>query len=294
MAIIKAKAEKFINEQLVAPGTAAKIKDIVKESGVYKVTVNVSGQDLTAYISQDGKNFFPQAFPMDNASSTPANTGNQAPPVNQEISKTDKPQVDLFVMSYCPYGLQMEKGILPAVQLLGSKINYSLKFVSYVMHGEKEVHENLRQYCVQQQGLAKLNSYLSCFVKQDNADACLSEAKVNTTALNSCISQTDTQFKITSTFNDQSLWNGAQYPPFNIYKDDNIKYGVSGSPTLVINGTAASAQRDPQSLLTLICSAFSSPPSECGQTLASAVPSAGFGEGTAAASSGANSGCATQ
>ena len=293
MAAIKAKAEKFINEKLVAPGTNAKIKTIVQENGLYKVVVNIGSQDVTSYISQDGKNFFPDFYPMD-ATSTPSGAGNQAQPTQKPISKTDKPQVELFVMSYCPYGLQMEKGILPVVQLLGSKINYNLKFVSYIMHGEKEVQENMRQYCIGQQGSAKLNSYLSCFVKAESSDTCLTEAKINTAAVNACVSQTDAQNKITPIFKDQSLWNGAQYPPFNIHKDDNTKYSVSGSPTLVINGTTASAQRDPQSLLKLICLAFSNPPSECSQTLASAVPVAGFGEGTAANSNTANTGCATQ
>jgi hypothetical protein len=281
MNAVKDKAEKFINEQLVAPGTQAKIKDIIEESGLYKISVSVGEQDLTAYISKDGKSFFPQAFDMDaaEASSTPETAKG-----NQVISPKDVPDVELFVMSYCPFGLQMEKGILPVVELLGSKINFQLKFVSYAMHGEKEIDENVRQYCIQKMGFDKLDAYLKCFVKQDDSAGCLSAAKIDTANLNSCVSQTDAKFQIKEKFKDQSSWSNGQYPPFDINKDDNVKYDVSGSPSLVINGTLASAERTPQSLLNLICSGFTNQPAECGQQLSSDAPTSGFGEGTATSS----------
>ncbi len=284
LAAIKDKAEKFINEKMLSPGSDAKITDIVEERGLYKIIVSVKGQSLTAYISQDGKNFFPQVFDIDGAPATPSATP-------KPVSKTDVPDVELFVMSYCPYGLQMEKGILPVVELLGSKINYSLKFVNYAMHGDKEIQENMTQYCVSQQGLSQLNNYLTCFVKAGDSAACLSSAKINTAKLNSCVSAIDAQFKITEKFKDKNQWNSPQYPPFDIFKDDNTKYEVSGSPTIVINGTTVSADRDPQSLLNIICSAFSNQPQECSQKLSSDAPSAGFGEGTTSGSS-ADSGCA--
>jgi len=295
---IRAKAEKFINDNLVKPGTQAKIKDIAEESGVYKITVSVGSQDVVSYISKDGKEFFPQAIDMDTAGKTASSSSTPTPTANQSVSKNDKPSVELFVMSYCPYGLQMEKGILPVVELLGTKINFSLKFVDYSMHGDKEIQENMTQYCIGQQSFGKLDSYLNCFVKAGDSAACLSSAKIDTAKLNSCISAIDTQFKITQTAKDQSAWISGQYPPFNIYQTDNAKYNVSGSPTLVINGTTVSANRDPQSLFNLICSGFNNPPSECSQELtsdtrlSSDTPSPGFGEGTAAGSN-SNAGCAT-
>ncbi|MEK7067510.1 MAG: hypothetical protein AAB956_00760, partial [Patescibacteria group bacterium] len=71
---------------------------------------------------------------------------------------------------------------------------------------------------------------------------------------------------------------------FDIYQADNAKYGIQGSPSLVINGVSVQAARDPQSLLTLICSGFNNPPSECQQELSASAPSPGFGEGTGSAS----------
>jgi hypothetical protein len=42
-------------------------------------------------------------------------------------NKTDKPNVDLYVMSYCPFGTQAEKGILQAANTLKWKINFNVK-----------------------------------------------------------------------------------------------------------------------------------------------------------------------
>jgi len=283
MEAIKIKAEKFINEKLVSPGTSATIKSIVEESGLYKISVSVGDQEIISYLSKDGRSFFPQVISIDASSQT--SQASTAPSVNQKAPKTDKPNVELFVMSYCPYGLQIEKGILPVVELLGSKINFQLKFVDYAMHGQKEVDENLRQYCIQKDEPAKLSGYLNCFAKQGDANACLTTAKIDSSALNSCVNQADAQFKVSVKVADKNQWRTTQFPPFDINQADNAKYGVQGSPTLVINGTTVSAQRDPQSLLDSVCSAFNNQPSECRQKLSTSAPAPGFGEGTGSSAS---------
>lgn len=274
---IRIKAETFINEKMLAPGTSATIKSIVEESGMYKIFVSIGSEELSAYISKDSKLFFPQAVNMEELPAT-----SNAP--QQSAPKADKPVVELFVMSYCPYGLQAEKAILPVVNLLGSKIDFQLKFVDYAMHGDKEIEENLRQYCIQKEAPSKLSAYLECFTKQDNSAACLASAKIETNSLTACSRQTDAQFKIKAKAADQSQWGAGQYPPFDIHQADNAKYNVSGSPTWVINGAVVKVARNPQSLLATICSAFNNQPSECQQKLSADAPSAGFGEGTGSSS----------
>ena len=274
---IKVKAEKFINEKLVQPGTGAVVKSIVEESGIYKIMVAVGTQEIAAYISKDGKNFYPQVYDMDEQKT--AQTG-PSQTADQSVAKKDKPTAELFVMSYCPYGLQMEKGILPAVKLLGSKITFQLKFVDYAMHGQKEIDENLRQYCIQKESPKKLLSYLDCFNKLGDASACLASAKIDSSLLAVCASQTNAQFKINAKAADKNQWRNQSYPPFDIYQADNAKYGVQGSPTLIINGVSIQSARDPQSLLAAICSGFAEQPSECQQKLSTSAPASGFGSGT--------------
>jgi hypothetical protein len=202
------------------------------------------------------------------------------------------------VMSYCPFGTQIEKGILPVVAALGNKIKFTLEFVDYSMHNDKatndmkELNENMRQYCIQKNQPDKLSAYLTCFLKkgQGTESDCMTSAGVNATQVESCMSQTDTQFDVTKDFNDQSTWSNGQFPPFNVNKDDNTKYGVQGSPTLVINDTVdQAAGRDSASLLKSICGAFNTAPDACNQQLSSTAPSPGFGEGTA--SGGSNASC---
>ena len=202
------------------------------------------------------------------------------------MSKKEKPEVELFVMSHCPFGTQIEKGILPVLRLLGDKIDFNMRFCSYAMHGKKELDEQTLQYCIQKEYNDKYLDYLACFLKEENTDECLKEFELDG-KLDTCIEQTDKEFKITEKFNDKSTWSGGRFPLFDVDKELNEKYGVRGSPNLVINGVTASAKRDPASLLNAICTGFKDKPAECNEELSSDNPSAGFGfETTSSTSSG--------
>ncbi len=193
----------------------------------------------------------------------------------QCMPKKEKPEVNLFVMSYCPYGTQMEKGILPVLRLLGDKIDFNMRFVYYAMHGETEVNEQTLQYCIQKEYNEKYLDYLECFLNEGNTEECVEEVELSG-KLDTCIEETDAEFKITEKLNDQSTWMG-NYPPFDVDKELNEKYGVRGSPSLVINDVVASTSRNPASLLDAICTGFKDKPSECSEELSSENPSAGFG-----------------
>lgn len=282
----KAKFEDFVKKN-VPEGTEFEVMDAVEENGLYKIPISVSGQpEIDSYMTKDGSKLFPQAIDLVEADAAAKESASAAPAGAKEIPKSDKPVVKLFVMSYCPYGTQIEKGILPVIKTLGSKIDYTLEFVNYAMHGDKEIAENLVQYCIQKNEPAKLSNYLTCFLKkgEGTTDACMQTALVNVTKVKSCVAETDAKFNVTKDAADKTKWNNGTYPPFNVNADDNTKYGVQGSPTLVINDVeAAAAGRDSASLLKTICGAFNTPPAECSATLSSAAPAPGFGEGTAAA-----------
>jgi len=254
-------AEKFINENLLPSTTKVTIKSVTEEYGLYNITLTVGGKDYHSYLTKDGKKFFQSALDIaevEKQAQTQTDTASQ--PVATVAQKTAKPEVELYVMAYCPYGVQMEKGIIPAVEALGNKIDFKLKFTSYAMHGKKELDEQLTQYCINQQDSGKLLVYLTCFDISSNSAQCLTQTGINSTKINSCVSATDKQYKVTEKFNDQSSWSNGSYPPFDIYLADNQKYNVSGSPTLVINGSTVQANRDSASLLKLICSGFTTEP----------------------------------
>jgi len=296
----KAKVNDFIKNNAPNSGQGVTIKDVVKDkdSGLYQVTIDANKQSVVTYMTPDGKKLFLQT--VDLSAQKPAADATQAPAKAADVPKTDVPDVRLFVMSYCPYGTQMEKGILPALNVLGSKIKYTLEFVNYSMHNDvtkndrKELDENLRQYCIQKNQPTKLSAYLTCFLKkgQGTETSCMATAGVNAVQVKSCMAQADTQFNVTKDFNDQNSYQG-NFPIFEVNKDDNVKYGVQGSPTLVINGVQADAQRDPASILKTICSGFTNPPKECSTALATTAGAPGFGEGAAAGGSTSGAACTT-
>lgn len=284
----------YINEEVVDAGSEVEIIGVEDENGLYKVSVKFkSGTTRDSYMSKDGKIFFPEAWMIDKELEAAKNANTNTAATQQtekkatatDVEKMDKPTVDLFVMSHCPFGTQIEKGIMPVIETLGDTIDFELKFVNYAMHDKKEIDEQLNQYCIQKDQNAKFLPYLECFLKSGDGTSCLSSTGINTSAMNTCVSQADQEFKITENYNDKSTWRG-RYPPFMVHDEDNKKYGVEGSPALVLNGLKIATARSPQALLSTICAGFTEKPSECSASLDTANPSAGFGEGTGGSGSG--------
>ncbi len=288
----EAKALSFINEQLIpADSQKAEISSTTEENGLYKFKVKVGEREVDSYMSKDGVNFFPQAVDMvefENTNQQAENTPEQQAPVKKVSTKKDTPEVELFVMSHCPYGTQIEKGMLPVLKTLGDKIDFELKFVDYAMHGEKELNEQLAQYCIQKEQNDKLIAYLECFLDSEDSELCLNEAGIDKASLNTCVEVTDEEYQVTAGFKDKSTWKSGSYPTFNVNKESVQEYGIGGSPGLVINGEEIQANRDANSLLATICSGFTEKPEECNQQLSTAAPSPGFGQGESGSNSNAS------
>jgi len=273
----KGKVEQFIKENTPNAGEGITVKETVKDdaTGLYKVTIDANKQEIIAYITKDGSKFFPQSIDMNAKAADSATKQAQAPEKTEAENKTDVPVVDLFVMSYCPYGLQMEKGVLPAVEALGNKIKFNLKFVDYTLHGPKEVTENVNQYCVEKTQPAKLNAYLKCFWKSSTGTSagCMKTVGINAATIATCVADTNKKFSPTE-------------KAMGLDKEETVKFGVQGSPTLVINGTTVASGRDSASVLKAICSGFTTAPKECQAKLSAVSPGAGFDDQAAAAASG--------
>ncbi|MEM5836405.1 MAG: hypothetical protein QXK48_02055 [Candidatus Aenigmatarchaeota archaeon] len=278
------KVINYINQNLVQPGTSASLVSVNDKGSFYEIVTSYQGNRITVYASKDGNYLFLQAFNMNQQ--LPRQEAQEEQP--QEIPKTDRPEARVFVMSYCPFGLQFLKAYIPVMELLGNKADLYVNFVDYIMHGEKEMIENTRMYCIQKEQRDKFTSYLRCFVQSGDAEKCISEAKVDKAKLDACMEATDKQFNLTKLFKE----SGATYPPYPIDSELNDKYNVRGSPTFVVNGVTVSVNRAAESIKQTICSAFKTPPTECSQKLSTTTESPGIGaigSGSGASSSG---GCA--
>jgi protein-disulfide isomerase len=197
------------------------------------------------------------------------------PPEEQlpEVPKSDKPEVHAFVMSYCPYGLQFMKAYVPVMELLGDKADLELNFVNYAMHGQKEIDENTRMYCIQKEQTDKFTDYLRCFVEAGDNEGCIDTVGIDSDKLDACISAADEEFKIT----ENVAASTGSYPPYAVDEALALQYSVQGSPTFGINGQQVSVNRSPEAIKQAICAAFNNPPAECSQTLSSASEAPGLG-----------------
>jgi len=277
------KAISFINENLVEEGTIVSLVSVSDENGLYKIKIKLGEDEIDSYITKDGKFLFPQqGIDMEENLSEASSEGTE----EISTSKTDVPNVKLFIMTYCPYGLQAQKGFIPVFNLLKDKVDMGIYFVDYAMHGKEEIDENLRQYCIEKEENNKYSAYASCFMVEGKVEECLLSAKIDKEKLDLCVFQTDEEFKITEDYNDESTWISGSYPKFSIHSDFNEQYGVAGSPTFVINGVVTSIERSPEKIKEAICKAFNNPPEECLEILSEEVPSPGFGAGSSDSSEG--------
>lgn len=289
---LKTKTIAYLGQ--ILPGQTVSVDSITDEGNVYAMKLTVAGRPYNSYATKDGKLLFPSAIDMTEEAKTPSEA---QPPAQTNVPKTDKPQVELFVMSHCPYGTQAEKGMLPAVRTLGDKIDFKVRFVYYAMHPSVgEVEEQLRQYCIQKEQPDVYLKYLACFLNAtDGGSAAHSEncrklTGVNEAKMDSCYEAADEEFSVTKNLKDQSSWLSGRFPLFNTDKELNTKYGVGGSPTLVINGVTVNSGRDSASYLAAICNAFTNKPEECNTQLSTVSPGPGFGYDSTAAATAAGCG----
>ncbi|MEM2478656.1 MAG: hypothetical protein QXE64_02655 [Candidatus Pacearchaeota archaeon] len=176
--------------------------------------------------------------------------------------------MDVFIMSYCPYGLQIVKGLLPVWKAFEDKANITVRFVSYTMHGQKEADENARMACIREEQSNKYMDYLECFVESGNAQECLEKVGIDKAKLNSCITE-----------------RAKSYLAYDA--ELNERYGVKGSPTVVINGEQVEIwPRSPANIASKLCEYFSEKPQECSMSFSKENPSPGFGSKQTSSSGG--------
>ena len=98
--------------------------------------------------------------------------------LEQRMRGPMKPEVELFVMSYCPYGVDAERELLPFFEKYGDSIDFKLRFIVNEkeastkntsgeiaftsLHGDPELIENKRQMVIAELYPDKLFDYLLC------------------------------------------------------------------------------------------------------------------------------------
>ena len=240
---------------------------------LYEVKVKYQGQEIPVYTTKDGKYFVQGATPLtDNlvmGNNINSNTNANAP---QEVAKSDKPVAEAFIFSYCPYGLQFEKALFPAYDLLKDKVDFRIVAIG-AMHGEFEKVETLRQISIEQlYGKDKLFAYL----KEFNANTNIGSCSGDDTCLDKYLPTIYSKLGIDKTKVENYMKDDAE----KIYNEQNARansLGVGGSPTFVVNGVQVQVSRSPDAIKEAVCNAFNTEPSECSQSLSTKSANPGFG-----------------
>lgn len=261
------KVLNMVNKYYLPDKSAVLIGKPVEENGLYKVTLSIRNNSEPFYLTKDGASLiFPNGIV--NIAKFEAEAAKQQQIKEKGVPKTQRPAVELFVMSLCPYGVKAEKEILPIVNEFGDKIDFKIKFIVNVrgqsidqvnsLHGIDEVKENLRQAAIMRQYPDKFLAYID---------------KINE---KSCVISCG-EIKLEDYWKEGAKELGidtGKIEPFvygqegmNLLKQDEIdaaKYNINASPTLVINGTVSNAiSQSAQAIRRVICSAFTNQPAVC-------------------------------
>lgn len=260
----------LINSYFVSQGNAT-LSDVGEESGLYKVNLFYNQNKIAVYITKDGKSLIlPNGIVDIEQLKASATNTQQQQAAQTTVPKSDKPTVELYVMGFCPYGVKAENNIMPILTLLKDKIDFKIKFIVTVngdkiedvdsLHGIEEAKEDARQVVIMKYYPDKFYDYLTDI----NAN-CYSVSR-DAAKLDECWKNAAKKLGM-----DVKKIETAAYGAegINLLKQDQAddqKYGVSGSPTLIINGVKSDAiYQGTATTQQAICAAFNTAPSECSQ-----------------------------
>jgi len=239
----------------------------VEEKGLYKVNLTLEGITQSFYLTKDGEWLILPNTMIDIAKLK--DMAKQKPETkSEEIPKADKPVIELFVMSLCPYGSRAEKVILPVAKLFEDKIDFKIKFLVSVngssindvasLHGIDEAKEDARQAAI----IKYYPDKFAAYVDKVNEKSCV--ISCGAVKLDDYWKEAAAKLQM-----DVKKIEKFAYGPEGMaqLKEDSTasaKYNATASPTLIINGARSDAiYKDAKAIKEAMCSAFIDKPSVC-------------------------------
>lgn len=266
----------YIKENLASSDVEFTLTGSEEKSGVYEVNFDVMGQSEKVYVTKDGKILFLNSFDM-------------TPMEERGFPQTDKPEVELFVMSFCPYGNQAEDLMKPVAELLGDKANIKLRYIFYdnyltgypdycldkektycSMHGIQELNQGVRELCVQKYQPDKLWDFVEAINEQATYEdvngkweAIARNQGVDANKIKQC--ETDEAIALLAQEVGSTTQQYAVQNPASHNGEETAE--IAGSPTITINGMIYDGARSAEDYKDAICSAFNNAPDECNQAI---------------------------
>lgn len=274
------KAVDYINEKGLA-SSAVSLVSASEESGLVKIKIKIDSSEFDSYVSKDGKLLFPQVFKMDASSdSNPEEQDQNVQPTAEQTqqacdatAKTDKPVLEAYVVSNCPFGLQMQRVFADVVNNAPDLAqNMFVRYIGSIannkitsMHGDQEAQENLRQICIRDEQRSKYWNYVSCYLKAGETESCLTSTAIDKNKLNNCVSDKN---------------RGLAYAKEDF--DLSEKYSATASPALMLGENKISEStfggRTSEAIKLIICCASNNKPADCSKTLNTTTAAYSFSE----------------
>jgi len=310
-ALLASSVEKYVNDNLIVDDTvSAKILDVnYQGNGLYELPFEIyqNGAVVSAgsLYSTKEKLILGQVFDLSKPIEQPETNPEEQPPVQTQVVKTDKPVVDLYVMSFCPFGNKAEDTMKPVYDLLKDKAEFNVNYIvstgtaeqicaPYIAGGRyKTVAEctsgYLNQKCKEygSEWICSLHGDIETV--QDVREACVLEnydsdkfwefttyVNTNCGSSGSCweaganAAGIDSA-KISSCVSSSSL----SLMKANAALADAA--GAGGSPTLIINGVenpVAYQYGNSEAYKQAICNSFNTAPEECSTALSGSTATA--------------------
>ena len=250
----------FVQAQTNGEGELVEVSDF--NDNFYEVIIMYQGNKIPLYLTKDGEYFTSSLIPL-------AEIGEEAPEQtaqSTEVPKSDKPVVELFIWSYCPYGVQAQGPLAEVAFLLGDSADFE-SVLYYGGHGDYEIQQNKIQACIQEIAPDKYWDYAAGFVEDiypvvsqsrdieaDKTESIklMKSLGIDDSAVMSCVD---------SKGEDLIAEHAARAK----------EYGVTGSPTLIVNGVKVNVARTADAFKGAVCDAFNNAPEECSTTLDSSA-----------------------
>jgi protein-disulfide isomerase len=162
----------------------------------------------------------------------------------------EKVKLDLYVMSQCPYGVQVEDELGLVFEKIGNAVELNLQYIGdgtesnlQSLHGEPEVKGDISQLCAKKYSPDNYYNFVLCQNKDargipDNWKSCAEKTGIDVEKMQACYEGSEGKKLLVDSFTASA------------------KAGAQGSPTIKINGKDYNGQRDSDSLFNALCRGF--------------------------------------
>jgi hypothetical protein len=162
-----------------------------------------------------------------------------------------KATLEMFVMSQCPYGIQVENAIAPVKEKLGGALDVQIQFIGQKkedgtftsLHGEPEVKGNTAQLCAGKQKPEKMLDFILCQNEDkskipENWKDCGSKLGFDAAALESCVGGEEGKQLLAASF--------------DLAKEKKAR----SSPTMFLDGQPYKGGRKSNDFMRAICATY--------------------------------------